>query len=66
MKWGGFMDSEREGWGPTLCKIGQLTFSMGQKWRNIHICASKSTTPSKVFLFGNPHAEVIEYYTTLY
>ncbi len=50
---GGFKGWARGGVGPALCKMRQLTCSMGLALRGIHIHVSKATTPNKDFTFEN-------------
>jgi hypothetical protein len=56
------MGQARGGARPALCKMRQLTCSMGLKQMGIRIQASRVTTTRKDFTFGNP----INDYHTLY
>jgi hypothetical protein len=49
-----------EGWGQ-LCKMRQLICSMGPEQTGIPIRATKATTPSRDFPFGNPF---VDYYVS--
>ncbi len=51
------------GVGPPLCKMGQLTYSMGPEWRGIRTCTSEPITPSKGFTYENPIIIIKTVYT---